>query len=125
MAIYTDVSLFKPTVTPMAQDLEVIYQSIFAILNTKKGERLFRPDFGNTLEDFLFDLIDEVTALEVFRRIVEDISGQEPRVSVNLSNTKIEADPINGCFKIYLVLDLFGLSSDRLVFQGELTRQAA
>jgi len=125
MAVYTDLSLAKPKRFPLAKDLEAIYQAVLAILNTRKGERLFRPEFGNTLEDSLFDLIDETSALEVFRRIVEDVGSQEPRVSVNLSQTTVKADPVKGLYRLTLVLDVLGLSEDRLVFSGQITRRAA
>jgi phage baseplate assembly protein W len=124
MAVYTDVSLARPTTRALSKDLEVVYQSVLAILNTRKGERLFRPDFGNTLEDSLFELVDEVSALEVFRRLVEDVSSQEPRASVNLPLTTVTANPVKGTYKLVLVLDVVGLSSDRLVFSGELSRRS-
>jgi phage baseplate assembly protein W len=125
MAVYTDLALINPSNQALATDLDAIHQSILAILNTRKGERLFRPLFGNSLEDSLFELIDDITSLEVFRRIVEDIDRQEPRVRVITQDTSVTPDPVNKVYKVFLVLQPLGLTEDRITFQGELSQRVA
>jgi hypothetical protein len=56
---------------------------------------------------------------------VDDVSSQEPRATVNLPLTRVEPDPVKGVYKLTLVLDVVGLSQDRLVFAGELSSRAA
>lgn len=121
MAVYTDISLTSASSKILAKDLEVAHQAIIAILNTKKGERLFRPNVGNTLEDNLFDLVDDATALDITRKIVSDINSQITTVSVNKSETKVTPVPLEGKFNLTLVVDLLGLNEGRLVFTGELS----
>jgi phage baseplate assembly protein W len=124
MAIYTDLALLNPTTAALITDLSAIYQAVFALLNTRKGERLFMPDAGNSLEDSLFDLVDTISALDVLRRITADITSQITLVSVN-PKTRVTPDPVNGVFNLYLVLDPVGLSNASLVFEGSLSRSAA
>jgi len=122
--VYSDIHLSNASEKFRSTNLLTIYYSIIAILNTKKGERLFRPDFGNTLEDHLFDLIDEVTALEIYRRIIQDVTSQEPRVQINLNETKVEAFPLESRYQLTLVADPIGLSGDSLVFFGDLSKSS-
>lgn len=121
MAVYSDISLLNPTSKPLASDLEVIHQAIISLLNTRQGERLFRPEFGNRLEDLLFELIDDATALEVYRILTEDVARQIPLVEVNLQETRVVADPINLRYRLTLVVNVLGFSNRTLRFVGELS----
>jgi phage baseplate assembly protein W len=122
--IYSDLNLLAPTSSALIADLDAIYQAVYSLLNTRKGDRLFQPTAGNSLEDSLFDLVDVVSALEVLRRITGDVTSQITLVSVN-NSTRVTPDPVNGVFNLYLVLDPVGLSDASLVFEGTLSRSAA
>lgn len=64
-------------------DIEAVKTSVKNILNTNKGEKLFKPDFGANLKGLLFELINPSTKLLIKRRIIEEIQRWEPRVIVD------------------------------------------
>lgn len=62
-------------------DNDSIANSIKNIVNTKKGERLFNPDFGTNLRYYLFDPITVLTAEEIKSDLIINIRRYEPRIS--------------------------------------------
>jgi phage baseplate assembly protein W len=83
MAVYTDLNSINPTSTSLLKDVESVYQGLFNLFNTTPGERLFLPEFGVDIEDILFEVIDDLTSAEIFRRIVEAVDRWEGRVLVD------------------------------------------
>jgi phage baseplate assembly protein W len=63
-------------------DLDAIRTSVRNILNTKRGEKLFKPDFGADLYGLLFEPLSPPTRLMARRKVVEAIARWEPRVIV-------------------------------------------
>lgn len=61
---------------------ELIKSSIFSILSTRKGERVFLPDFGSSLFDLVFEPNDAVTRKLIKQAVTDDITKWERRVSV-------------------------------------------
>lgn len=59
---------------------EAVVESVYNILMTEPGERPMRPDFGCGLNRFLFEPIDNVTALELVNTISRSIELYEPRI---------------------------------------------
>jgi phage baseplate assembly protein W len=61
---------------------EDIRQSILIILETAKGERVMRPDFGCGIHELVFTAVDS-TAVQRIRSVVEDaLRRYEARVEV-------------------------------------------
>ena len=87
--IFSDLNAITPTVTPLLVDVQAIYQSLYNILNTRKGERLFQPNFGLSLEDRLFELDDDVTAVAILQELATAIPQSEPRVTLNIAQTSV------------------------------------
>lgn len=74
-----------------SQDIEVILQSIFVILNTPKGSRIWQPDFGCDLKSFLWDLLDDETLKQMEGAVENALAQWEPRISVKMVEvTKID-----------------------------------
>lgn len=64
------------------EDERLIKNDILALLRTSQGERIYRPNFGVNLNDFVFELDDE-SALDALRsHIIEQITTNEKRVKV-------------------------------------------
>ena len=74
MALYSDLNYIKPSLGDRVYDIEAIFQSIFSIIGTKRGERVFRPTFGLSMTSYLFEPCDEYTA----RSILYDLSLAKP-----------------------------------------------
>jgi len=65
-----------------SQTIRNLEESIFIILGTRLGERLYRPDFGSRLHELVFAPLNDNTLLlaQIYAR--EAIRKWEPRVSV-------------------------------------------
>ncbi len=64
----------------MSENEQDISEAITIILQTSKGERVMKSDFGCGLRRFVFDLTDEVTMRKMEEDIREAIMIWEPRV---------------------------------------------
>src|SRR5579863_8180739 len=91
--IYSDLNGLTPQVTPLLVEVQTIYQSLFNILNTKPGERLFEPGFGLSLESYLFELNDKILELTVLQNLITSIGTYEQRVVIDTTNTVITRVP--------------------------------
>ena len=58
-----------------------IAQAIRLILNTKRGERVMRPDFGCRLSDFAFESFSQSVRSEMTEEIKNALIMHEPRIS--------------------------------------------
>lgn len=67
----------------IATDTELIKESIFVLLNTRKGEMPMTPGFGTSIDDNLFDAVDRNMQGILCQQIKTDIETWEPRVIVN------------------------------------------
>lgn len=63
-------------------DTDLIKESIYVILNTRKGEQVMNPGFGTSMDSNLFDAVDVSMQAILCKQIQEDIEAQEPRVRV-------------------------------------------
>ncbi len=65
-----------------SQQFRNLEESIFIILGTRLGERLYRPDFGSRLHELVFAPLNEDTLLlaQIYAR--EAIRKWEPRVTI-------------------------------------------
>ena len=68
-----------------------IQQAVRIILETARGERVMRPDFGAGLNEFLFEPINTTTMALVRHRIEESLIAWEPRIRVET----VEVSPAN------------------------------
>lgn len=74
------------------EDIRLIKNDILQLLMTIPGERIYRPDFGVNLRNFVFEQITD-DELEVLRsEIVFAVSTFEPRVTVDYVQIDREDD---------------------------------
>lgn len=109
MAIYSDLNYIKPSIGDRLYDIDSVYQSIFSMLGTKKGERVFRPNFGLSLTSYLFEPCDEYTADSILSDISDTIK-QETRVKFNYSKSSVIPVPEQKLFIITLYFTVLGFS---------------
>lgn len=59
-----------------------VYQSVWIILGTAKGERVMRPDFGCGIYDLVFEVNTPSTVGKVSQAVREALLLFEPRIDV-------------------------------------------
>jgi phage baseplate assembly protein W len=98
--VYSGIS-FPPRRSPtqgffyMTGDMELIQNSIYVILNTRKGSMPMNAEFGSSAWDLIFEPINDTTQSLIADLIQTDIQTWEPRVTViaikaaSMNNTRI------------------------------------
>ena len=124
MSVYSDLNSIEPTVKSKLKDVEAVYQSLYNIFSVRLGERLFLPDFGFSLEDELFELMDDTSTLAIFSKVVEAVDRWESRVLVDQQNTKITPYPDLNMFEVLLVFAIRGVDGSKFEFRGSVSRAA-
>ncbi len=97
--IYSDINLAllkNPASFDIVKrfDVEAVKSAVRNILLTRKGEKLFNPEFGANLDDLLFELITPAVKLFAKRRIVEEIMRWEPRIVITNVDIQTSDDTI-------------------------------
>ncbi len=59
-----------------------VRQSILLILQTAKGERVMRPDFGARLRDFTFEPLNQATISLAQHYVRDALTRFEPRIEI-------------------------------------------
>lgn len=67
-------------------DIAAIKNSIKNIFTTKKGEKILAPEFGCSLEQYLFEPISELYGRLIGEDILNSIAKYEPRIEVTAVN---------------------------------------
>jgi len=123
MPLYSDLNTYNPTDKPLLLDVDSIFQSIDALINSRQYEILFDPEFpSESLDEVLFEIIDDVTAVSVYRIVTSMIERHEPRVTINYADTTITADPDNNQFILRLVVTIKGYGNQKFEMNGNITR---
>ncbi len=120
--IYSDLNTYTPTSNPLLYDIASLYQAIDNLLNTKRGERLFRPEYGLDLEDELFELTDKYTDDLILKEIIDSINLNEPRITVDSKNCELVRYPDDNMYKIYITFSLKGLKGQSFKFETALKK---
>lgn len=103
---YTDIKLdlalsqsigvgLNPTVAKdivVSEDIQAIRNSLYNIFSTKKGEMLLNPNFGSSMEEFLFENVSPFIGKILGEKILSAIQKYEPRVEVLNVNVYPQAD---------------------------------
>ena len=78
--------IFKKT------DAAAVKQSIKNLLMTNNGEKPFNYFFGGNLNDYLFELADDVDNIDIEDAIMMAVDAQEPRAAVRGVQVLISPD---------------------------------
>ena len=65
------------------EDAAAIKSDLMHLILTRKGERLYMPDFGTNLLKYIFDLNDEITKGNIKDDINETVKKYLPNLSIN------------------------------------------
>lgn len=82
--IFSDINFRSSSIgnDDLALNLRTIAHNIMTILGTYKKQRLFHPQFGANLEQFLFDPVDVITEDAIRAEILRSVPMWEPEVEV-------------------------------------------
>lgn len=64
----------------LVSGVEDIRQSLEILLSTRMGERIMREDFGSSLEDYLFEEIDQGLLNDIRSTVSDALIFHEPRI---------------------------------------------
>ncbi len=67
----------KVQMNPLEQDIR---QSLFLLLNTRRGERVMRPNYGCNLSQFAFESVNYSLLTRIQSEVLGAIKLYEPRV---------------------------------------------
>ena len=109
--LYSDLSLELDT--PTVVNREAIEQAIINLFSTGKGERTFQPEIQGSLDDLLFDIVNDFTAFSLRHRIFESIERWDSRVTVDNALSFVTPDPDEGRYYVELVLNIRGHYEDK------------
>lgn len=85
--VFTDLDM-NFTKHPGTDDVVKIYneesikRSLKNLILTRRRERLFQPEVGCGVTDYLFELVTPATAINIRNKIQETINNYEPRVDL-------------------------------------------
>jgi uncharacterized protein len=75
-----------------------VRESIWLILRTDLGERVYRPDFGCRLSELAFAPLNNDTLLRIRIYVQEALQKWEPRIEID--EVRTEPDPVKGRIEI-------------------------
>jgi len=90
----------------VVKDKAAIMQSVISLLQTNKGERLFKPDLGCDIRKSLFEPLDYATAGIIRSQILETVGKYEPRVRVD--NVAVIPDELTNSYEVRLTFTIVG-----------------
>lgn len=77
---------------------EDIKEAIRIIIMTRKGERVMEPTFGCGIQNYLFDVLDYTTMIQMEHEIEEALTLWEPRITnvqVHIESDQKEVGKMN------------------------------
>ena len=78
----------------LSTEEQKVRESIWIILRTGIGERVYRPDFGSRLSELAFSPLNSATLIRIQLYVLEALEVWEPRITDIEVYT--EPDPIRG-----------------------------
>lgn len=116
--VYTDLNQRGAPENELVFDLDSVYQSIDNILQTERGERFFRPDFGADLGRLLFEVNDTATESMVEKIVVDAIERWDDRLQVDYGRTSVTRLPDDNTLQLSLAFTVQGLPQQTIMYKG-------
>lgn len=67
-------------------DIQAINNSLRNIFTTKKGQKILNPNFGSSLDQYLFSPITETNAKTIANELLKAVELYEPRIKISKVN---------------------------------------
>ncbi len=87
----------------LSSEAQKVKESIWLILRTDLGERVYRPDFGCRLSELAFAPLNNDTLLRMRIYVKEALRKWEPRIEVD--EVRADADATSG--RVNIVIDYY------------------
>ena len=116
--VYKDINQKNEGDEVFLFNIDVINQSIFNMLYTNPGERLFRPAFGASLNRIIFRPISPATSMLLKQILIVSVEKWEPRISVNRNLSTVTAIPDDNMYDIHMVYEVPSLVQGYLSFDA-------
>lgn len=78
----------------LSYDAQKVKESIWIILGTELGERVYRPNFGSRLSELAFAPLNTSTLLKIRLYVKQALDAWEPRII--LDEVLTDPDPVRG-----------------------------
>ena len=107
--VYKDVA-YSWFANPMNGDIgkaigpEAVKNSLLSILKTNYHERLFQPEFGSNIRQYLFEPMTPITAANIKTAVIDSVEAHEPRA--NVLHVEVTPDEENNRYKVSIIFDL-------------------
>ena len=98
MAIYSDIAVKG---TGNVKDADSLRQALVSLLQTQRGERIFQPNYGSNLDEFLYKPVDDWTANDIAYTLRETIT-QDYRMKIQTLTVTPDSD--NNQYKVYVAV---------------------
>ena len=85
----------------LSAEAQKVKESIWLILRTDLGGRVYRPDFGCRLSELAFAPLNNDTLLRIRIYVLEALQKWEPRIEVD----EVRADPDTIAGRVNIVID--------------------
>lgn len=103
----------------LSTEAQKVKESIFIILSTPIGHRVYRPNFGCRLSSVNFEPLNANTMLQIRSCVLEALQTWEPRIIVN--EVRTDADQVRACLYVTINYQLKNYPvSDSLVYPFDL-----
>ena len=97
----------------------VINDSIRTILSTSQGERVMNPLFGSNLKSYLFEIMNDRTALKIKSDVRNSIELFEDRI--NIIDVVVDADLDSNFYEIFVLYKIIA-TNQRDLFTGKIKK---
>ena len=121
-AFYSDVNQQDPLVDEKLFDIESIYQSLDNIIFTQPNQRLFLPEFGVDLMQFLFEPMTDLNAFKLRNEIISAVHKWEPRVEVLRGLSYVQQERDSHEITVFIVFNIIGMTDTEYVYQTQLSK---
>ena len=116
MSLYSDINTSKQNKVPKVYDIDAVWQSFVNFMKTRKRQRFFRPELGNSLtKDLLFELEYEDAVFVALSTLTQDLNYWDPRIQVVLNQSDIDIDYDNMIVKVNLAFKVKGFEDKIIV----------
>jgi len=105
----------------VALDVEAVQNSINNMFLFTKGERIIQPNYGNSLYEYLYEPVNELTAKKLGQAILSMFELWEPRVTID--NILIDPQPDDNTFYVEVSYTIPSLGNETLKFDTALNQR--
>lgn len=98
MAIYSDIAVKG---TDNVKDADSLRQALVSLLQTQRGERIFLPNYGSNIDEFLYKTVDDWTAKDIEYSLRETLTSD---YRMKIDTLTVTPDSDNNQYKVYVAV---------------------